>query len=320
MRNLNKYLIRNLRYTASWEDAQHSFQCGKFFSTLDAKSGYWTISLNKRSHLLTAFNTPFRKYCLVCLPFGLSVSSEIICEHVDRGLSGIPGTFPCVDDAKVQRSTEKRHDIHLLETIQKAQKKWGLKINPDMCNIKKTKIEYLGCIVTPDGVRSCPKKVKAISNLEPPKDQQELQSFLGSINFLSTFIPNLAQKTYLMRGLLKKDVQFVWTCDMQMKFSSIKDAVVHAVQLHHYDPNGPAIIEHQGKALLQDLVAVLLQDGKPVRFLSKSLITAEVNYSNIERELFAVLVKSFIHTYLIVMSPFKPTTIPWKFHSRNPSV
>ena len=58
-RNLNKYLVRSLHYTASWDDAQHSFRNGKYFSTLDAKSGYWTKMLSKESQLLTAFNSPF---------------------------------------------------------------------------------------------------------------------------------------------------------------------------------------------------------------------------------------------------------------------
>ena len=76
-RNLNKGLIRNVHYTASWEDAQSTFRTGKYFSTLDAKSGYWTQKLSPKSQLLTAFNTPFKKYCFIRLPFGLSVSAEI---------------------------------------------------------------------------------------------------------------------------------------------------------------------------------------------------------------------------------------------------
>ena len=115
-RNLNKYLISNVHYTTSWEDAQHSFRNAQYFSTLDAKSGYWTKRLDEQSLLLTAFNTPFKKHCFVHLPFGLSASLEIFCEHMDRILhvAGIPGMFPCSDYVKVQGSTEERHDIHLM--------------------------------------------------------------------------------------------------------------------------------------------------------------------------------------------------------------
>ena len=285
-RNLNKYLIRNIHYTASWEDVQHSFRNGQYFSTLDAKSGYWTKQLDEQSQLLTAFNTPFKKYCFVRLPFGLSASSEIFCEHMDRILAGIPGTFPCADDVKVQGSTEERHDIHLLETVDKACQA-GLKFNPDKCFIKKRQIEYFGRIITPQGVQPCPKKVRGITALAAPNDKQELQSLLGTVNFMSTVIPNLTKKTHLMRSLLKRDTHFIWTSDMQKELDTVKNDIVSAVKVIHYDPNKPAVIETD--ASLKGLGAVLIQDVKPVRFLSKALTPAEANYSNIERELLAVL-------------------------------
>ena len=93
-------------HTASWEDALHSLHRGQYFSTLDAKCRYWTKLLSEDNQPLTAFNTQFKKYCFIRLPFGLSVSSEIFCEYMDRALAGIPGTFPCADDVKVQGFTE----------------------------------------------------------------------------------------------------------------------------------------------------------------------------------------------------------------------
>lgn len=294
-RNLNKYLIRNVHYTASWEDVQHSFNNGQYFSTLDAKSGYWTKQLDEESQILTAFNTPFKKYCFLRLPFGLSASSEIFGEHMDRVLSGIPGTFPCADDVKIQGSTEERHDIHLLETVEKAHQA-GLKFNPDKCVVKKQQVEYFGRVTTPQGVAPCPKKVKGISALAAPTDKQELQSLLGTVNFMATFIPNLTKKSHLMRSLLKRDTHFVWTSDMQKELDTIKEDIVNAVKLIHYDPNKPAVIETD--ASQKGLGAVLIQDGKPVRFLSKALTPAEMNYSNIERELLAVLFAcEKLHTY-----------------------
>ena len=223
-KNLNKYLIRSVHYTASWEDARHSFKDGRYFSTLNAKSGYWTRKLRKDSQLLTAFNTPFKKYCFVRLPFGLLVSSEIFCEQMDKALAGIPGTFPCADDIKVQGSSEERHDINLLETVCKACAA-GIKFDLDKCHIKRQKIGYFGRMVSSGGVEPCPKKVKAISKLQPRINKEELQSFLGTVNFMSTFIPALSQKKHMMRGLVKKDVHYVWTSNMQKEFESVKQAI-----------------------------------------------------------------------------------------------
>ena len=311
-RNLNKYLVRQIHYTASWEDAQHSFRNGSYFSTLDAKSGYWTKLLDTDSQLLTAFNTPFKKYCFVRLPFGLSVSSEIFCEHMDRILAGIPGTFPCADDIKIQGSTEQRHDVHLLETVERAYKA-GLKFNVDKCQVKKQKIEYFGRIISTQGISPCPKKVEGILKLAPPQDKQELMSLLGTINFMATFIPNLTQRTHLMRGVLKRDVHFIWTADMQKEFDDIKQVISNITELVHYDPNKEVVIETDASS--KGLGAVLIQDGKPVRFLSKALTPAEMNYSNIERELLAVLFaceRLHTHTFgrkVIIHTDHKPLQV-----------
>jgi hypothetical protein len=205
---------------------------------------------------------------------------------MDQALQGIPGTFPCADDVKVQGSSEERHDLHLLQTVEAA-KKAGIKFNPDKCTIKKSSIEYFGRIITPRGVKPDPKKVEAIVSLVAPKDKQELQSLLGTVNFLSTFIPNLSQHTNVMRGLLKKGVHFIWTPDMQQEFSALKRTIARDITLVHYDPTKAITIETD--ASLKGLGAVLIQDGKPVRFLSKALTPAEADYSNIERELLAVV-------------------------------
>ena len=153
---------------------------------------------------------------------------------MDKALAGIPGTFPCADDVKVQGSTEERHDIHLLETVRRAENA-GIKFNPDKCSIKKQEIEYFGRVVSTKGIKPCPKKIQAILNMSPPANKQELQSFLGSVNFMSTFTPNLAQKTHIMRNLLKKDVHFVWTQEMDREFAAIQQAIAEAAKFDSID-------------------------------------------------------------------------------------
>ena len=99
-----------------------------------------------------------------------------------------------------------------------------------------------------------------------------------------------------MRSLLKRDTHFLWTSDMQKELDTIKTDVAHAVKLIHYDPSKPGVIEID--ASQKGLGAVLMQEGKSVRFLSNALTPAEQNYSNIERELLAVLFAcEKLHTY-----------------------
>ena len=133
---------------------------------------------------------------------------------------------------------------------------------------KKQEIEYFGRVISPQGVTPCPKKVKAILSLVAPSDKQELQSLLGTVNFMATFVPNVTKKTFLMRSLLKRDTHFVWTSDMQGELDRIKRDIANAIQLVHYDPKKTAIIETD--ASQKGLGAVLVQGNKPVRFLRLS--------------------------------------------------
>ena len=179
--------------------------------------------MSKESQLLTALNTPFQKYCFASMPFGLLAAAEIFSKDMDRALIVIPGTFPCADDIKIQGSTEERHDINPLETVEKAQKA-GIKFNPDKCAIRKQNIEYFGRVVSAKGVKPCQKKEQAIMKLLPPTNKQELQSFLATVNFIPSFIPNLSKKTHMMRSLLKKDIHFVWTSDMERSLRQSRKA------------------------------------------------------------------------------------------------
>ena len=107
----------------------------------------------------------------------------------------------------------------------------------------KCNIECFARNISPEGVSPCPKKVKAILNLAAPIGKQELQSFLGPVNFLSAFIPNLSRKIFVMHSFWKKDSHFVWTSDMQLEFEEVKKVIASSVQLTHFDPNKPAEIE-----------------------------------------------------------------------------
>ena len=88
---------------------------------------------------------------------------------------------------------------------------------------------------------------------------------------------------------------------MQKELDTIKNEIANAIQLTHYEPIKSVVIETD--ASLKGLGAVLIQDGKPVRFLSKALTPAEANYSNIERELLAVL---FACEKLLTYTDHKP--------------
>ena len=146
-----------------------------------------------------------------------------------------------------------------------------------------------------------PKKVQGITEMTVPTDKQQLQSFLGMVNYMGTFIPNLSHHTELLWAMLKKDNVFHWEEQQTRSFQQVKTLIVKAntTLLRYYDRNLPVTV--QADASLRGLGACLIQkhngEDQPIAFASKSLTDAE---TNIERELLAIVFAcQHFSTYLL---------------------
>ena len=149
-----------------------------------------------------------------------------------------------------------------------------------------------------------PKKVQGITEMTAPTDKQQLQSFLGMVNYMGTFIPNLSHHTEPLRAMLKKDNVFHWEEQQTRSFQKIKALIAKAneMPLRYYDRTKP--VKVQADASLRGLGACLIQEFKGedqlIAFASKSLTDAETRYANIERELLAIVFAcQWFSTYLL---------------------
>ncbi|XP_035676225.1 uncharacterized protein K02A2.6-like [Branchiostoma floridae] len=280
-RDLNLALKRNHYPTPTLEEITPSLAGAKVFSKLDASNGYWNIKIDEESSLLTTFNTPYGRFKFNRLPFGLKVSQDVFQRKIDETYRGCKGAIGIADDIQVYGKTDDDHDFHLHEAMEKTRQA-GIKLNASKCIIKESECKFFGMIYTAEGVKPDPEKVKAIHDIKAPQDEKELRSLLGLIQYMSAFIPKLADRTTNIRELLKEDVEYKWSASHTEDLNKIKQLISEKTTLQYYDREKPVIL--QVDASIKGVGAALIQDGKPIAFASKALSPAETRYANIERD------------------------------------
>ena len=285
-RNLNLSIERNPYYMRTLDDILPMLSNAQTISMGDATSGYWHVPLDLQSSLLTTFSTPWGKFRWLRLPFGLKMASDVFQERLDRVLRLVPGTVGIADDIIVYGKNEIEHDINFITLCETARAN-GLKLNAKKLQFKSKDCKFFGHKLTPDGLKADEDKIEAIVKMSPPKNESELRSFLGMVNYLSRYTPTLAELRPPLDKLYKKDVAWRWDPEHQRAFDSIKNAVTTLPVLQYFDPKAEHSI--QCDASKQGLGAVLLQEGHPVIYISRTLTETEQRYSNIERELLAVV-------------------------------
>ena len=165
----------------------------------------------------------------------------------------------------------------------------SLKLNAERCIFKAESILFFGHVISRDGIKPDPKKMDAIRTMTPTS-KLELQSFLGLCNYLAIYVPSLST--------VLQPFHFQWNSQYDILYQQAKDHILENWQtLCYYDQDLPVSIETD--ASQSGLGAVLLQEGRPVAFMSKALTDTQSWYSNIEREILGVVtgVEHF-HQYL----------------------
>ena len=285
-KDLNRAIKRPHYAMPTLEDALAKISGAKYFSKLDAKSGYWQMKLSTKASFMTTFNTPFGRYRFLRMPFGLVSAQDEFQRKMDEVFEGVPGIVALIDDLLISGATREEHDHNLRAALDKATEK-QLQLNPEKLTVGVQEIEYFGLLITSEGIKPDPMKVKAVQEMKPPADRKELETMLGMVTYLSKFAPNLAETTKPLRDLLKKDNEFLWDAQQQSAWDSIKSTLASQPVLAIYDPNKQITL--QVDASKHGLGAVLFQDNKPIAYASKSLSKTEENYAQIEKELYAIV-------------------------------
>lgn len=260
----------------------------KFFSALDLSSGFHQIPMDIDSKKYTAFSTPQGHYHYNRMPFGLKNAPATFQRMMDTALRGLINKhcFVYLDDIIIFGQSIEEHNSNLAIVLQRL-RELGLKIQPDKCEFLKPELEYLGHIVTAEGVKPNPKKLEAVSNFKQPRNPTDIKSFLGLAGYYRKFIRNFSKIAKPLTELTKKETPFHWTDKTQEAFQTLKDKLCSSPVLKFPDFAKPFTLTTD--ASNEGIGAILSQDGHPCCYISRTLNPPERNYSTTEKELLAIV-------------------------------
>jgi hypothetical protein len=285
-RDLNKAIKREHYQLPTIEEIASRLSGSTVFSVLDANSAFWQIRLDEASRDLTTFNTPFGRYRFLRLPFGLNSAAEVFAKRFHQAFEDIPGVETYMDEILISGLDTKQHDERLLLVLERARAK-GIKLKPSKCSLRVEEVQFIGHTITRHGLKADNTKIEAIQQMPTPNDRKELERFLGMVNYLGKFVPQLSTVSTPLRDLLKQDKEWQWLKQHQDAVDELKRLVTQAPVLAFYDVTKPVKLAVDSSQY--GLGAVLLQDEKPVAYASRSLTECETRYAQIEKELLAVV-------------------------------
>jgi hypothetical protein len=204
---------------------------------------------------------------------------------VTEAFPDFPGVYTYVDDILVTGSSLAEHDKRLEMVLERCLE-LNLKFNRDKCQFRKTELPYLGHVLATEGIKPDPAKVEAIQQFPKPTSKSDVARLLGMITYLAKFCPELAQTANPIRRLTQKDVPWMWDSIHDDALRRLKELVLGAPVLRLFDPSLPITITVDASSY--GLGAALLQEGRPVKYASRTLSSTQQRYAQVEKEMLAI--------------------------------
>ncbi|GBO17450.1 Transposon Ty3-I Gag-Pol polyprotein [Araneus ventricosus] len=296
-RKLNEITKKDSYPLPRIDDTLDALNGSQWFTTLDLKSGYWQIEIRPEDREKTAFTTRQGLWQFKVMPFGLCnapATFERLMETVLRGLSS-EVCLVYLDDIIIVGRTFEEHLNNLRKVFQRLQKA-NLKLNPKKCRFFQREVAYLGHVISAEGVKTDPEKIKAVVDWPRPDKIHDLRSFLGLCTYYRRFVRNFSTIARPLHKLTEAKSNFNWTDECEKSFNSLKQALTSYPILTYPRTDKDFILDTD--ASNEGIGAVLSQntgnEERVIAYFSKSLGKPERNYCVTRKELLAI-VKSIEH-------------------------
>ena len=262
----------------------------KIFSTLDLRSGYYHIGLSKSAKPKTAFViSGIGKYQFNRVPFGLAQVPAYFQTLINKVLDNIDFAMGYLDDIIIFSRSEEEHLDHIEQVFQQLEEA-GLKLSLEKCSFFKKHIQYLGHLLSEEGIQLLPEKLESIAKMPRPKNQKEVKQFLSLISYYRKFVPRFADISRVLNKLTCKDEEFKWTPECDKCFNMLKDYLQEAPILRYPDPEAGYVLYTDASKYAYAGVLTQTLDGTdhPIAYVSGLFRGSQLNWAALTKEVYAI--------------------------------
>lgn len=291
-RALNNITIKNRYPLPLIPEALDRLRSARIFTKLDLRGAYNLIRVKEGDEWKTAFRTRYGHFECLVIPFGLTNAPAVFQHFMNDKFRDLLDVCVLIylDDLLIFSDTPEQHTLHVRQVLQRLIDN-NLYAANHKCVFNVTTVEFLGFIITPEGVSMCQDKVNSVMSWPEPTKVRELQQFLGFANFYRRFIKGYSRIIAPMTRLLRKEVKFEFDMPARSAFNSIKESFSLGQVISHYDPALPSLIETDASdyaisGILSQYHGTVL---RPVAFMSRKMNPAERNYEIHDKELLAIV-------------------------------
>ena len=301
-RALNEVLRKSAVPLPKISECLDSLSGSKYFCTLDLAQGYYQVAMHPEDKCKTAFTSRRGLRQFTVMPFGLSNAPgtfQSLMELVLSGLQWSKAVLYLDDIITYGKTFEETKDN--LECVFQRLRQAGLILKPSKCNLFQLSVEFLGHIVSSEGVSCDPKKLEAIREWPRPTSVKQVRSFLDLASYYRKFLKSFSTIASPLHALTKKNVKFAWDENCELAFQTLKEKLSSDPVVLSY-PNNEGTFVLDTDASLCGIGGVLSQvqengQEKVISFVSNTLSKTQQNYCTTMRELLAavVFIKHFHH-------------------------
>lgn len=316
MRIANKAILREHYPLPTMDQILPKFNKARFFSKLDIKDAFHQIEISEGSRHITTFITNRGLFRYKRLMFGISCAPELFQKTLEKILLPCEGTLNFIDDIIVYGKDEREHEARLNNVLE-VLKNYNVVLNREKCIFNARVVQFLGHQLSAEGVKPLDSYIKSVETFREPKTIEEVQSFLGLLNYVNKWIPNFSTLTEPIRKLLtlkigqRADVTGYWKHEQKTAFVQLKDRLQNIPTLGYYDPKDKTQVLADASPVGLGAVLVQIDNRGPriIAFGNRSLSEVEKRYCQTEREALALVwaVEHF-HVYLYGRETFDLVT------------